>query len=248
MDATRIEKYIKAVLSAAESQNCNGLSTTALTKYLYLLDYYASLKEGSYAQSTADWIFHYFGPYSYQIDQTIRQMADTGALEVADVESVAGDGAIARIYKLPSNASRENLRSLGLPKGVPLRLETDLGRFRYDLRGLLNHVYFETEPMKSAKPGKILSFPGPNSEAKPEDVRSFKMQIEKSKAERIKTLMAKRAASFEKSRELKGKMTRGIYDEHYLAFESEISEVEQTANGDRAQRLRAKANLSRLYE
>jgi hypothetical protein len=175
-------------------------------------------------------------------------MADTGALEVEDVEADTGDGATARIYRLPSNASRINLRNLDLPKGVPLRLETDLGRFRYDLRGLLNHVYFETEPMKSAKPGKILSFLGPDSEAKPEDVRSFKMQIEKTKAERIKALMAKRVASFEKSRELKGRMARGIYDEQYIAFESEISEIAQTANGDKAQQLRATANLSRLYE
>jgi hypothetical protein len=102
--------------------------------------------------------------------------------------------------------------------------------------------------MKSAKPGKILSFLGPDSEAKPEDVRSFKMQIEKTKAERIKALMAKRVASFEKSRELKGRMARGIYDEQYIAFESEISEIAQTANGDKAQQLRATANLSRLYE
>ena len=102
--------------------------------------------------------------------------------------------------------------------------------------------------MRSAKPGKLLSFPGPDSEARPEDVRSFRMQIEKTKAERIKALMTKRAAAFEKSRELKGKVTRGIYDEHYIAFESELSEVAQEVNGDRGQHLKATANLSRLYE
>jgi len=66
-----------------------------------------------------------------------------------------------------------------------------------------------------------------NTDAKAEDVRSFKMQIEKTKADRIKALMAKRADSFQKSRELRGKATRGIYDEHYVAFQLEITEVTQ---------------------
>ncbi|AOY87827.1 hypothetical protein BKP64_06370 [Marinobacter salinus] len=248
MNATRIEQYIKAILAAAEGQGSNGLSTTALTKYLYLLDYYSSLRDSDYVQSTSDWIFHHFGPYSRKIDQTIRQMADTGSLTMEGVETEAGDGAVARIYRLPSNTSRASLRDLDLPRGVPLRLETDLGRFRYDLRSLLNHVYFETEPMQSAKPGKLLSFPGPDSEAKPEDVRSFRMQISKAKAERIQALMAKRAAAFLKSRELEEKPTRGIYDEHYMAFESELSEVANEVDGDKGQHLKASANLSRLYE
>jgi len=59
------------------------------------------------------------------------------------------------------------------------------------------------------------------------DQLAERLEREKTKADRIKALMAKRAASFQKSRELRGKATRGIYDEHYVAFQLEITEVTQ---------------------
>lgn len=248
MNEDRIGLYIKALLSAAETQGSDGLSTTALTKFLYLLDYYSCLKAADYTRVASDWKFHHFGPYSYQVDLTVKQMEADGSLVVESMETSSSEDATARIYRLPNWTSRTSLRDLELPKNVPLRLETDMSRFRYNVHALLNYVYFETGPMESAKPGKLLVFPGPGAEAKPEDVRVFKMQIEISKVERIKSLLASRAASLKESRQVKQSLARGIYDDHYFAFESRLSQVSAAGVEGEADSFRAIATLSGLYD
>ncbi|PAV24510.1 hypothetical protein CF392_15870, partial [Tamilnaduibacter salinus] len=124
MDQNEIKEHISALLLAAREQGWNGLSTTALTKFLYLLDYYSSVRSEHYSLLIDDWRFYHFGPYSSQVESAVSSMEKSGLLVATDLEDPSSEESYGRIFQLAEYQRPTRLRDLELPEKVPFRLET----------------------------------------------------------------------------------------------------------------------------
>jgi Antitoxin SocA-like, Panacea domain len=115
---------------------------TRLVKLLYLseLEYY---RRTGRRLTSLDWKFYHFGPYAFSLAQYIGD---------PDIDTLP--------FELPSLAGPES-ESLGT--GVEHDVNVTVADVVHtwggaDLNALLDYVYFETEPMASARRGDSLDF------------------------------------------------------------------------------------------
>jgi len=115
---------------------------TRLVKLLYLseIEYY---RRTGRRLTNLDWKFHHFGPYAFSLAQFIGDPnVDTLPLELRSLEE-----------SQPETRGRSSDHVLSV---VVADVVHEWGNA--DLNSLLDYVYFETEPMASAKRGDSLSF------------------------------------------------------------------------------------------
>ncbi|WP_211277019.1 hypothetical protein, partial [Tamilnaduibacter salinus] len=85
--------------------------------------------------------------------------------------------------------------------------------------------------------------PGPEAVAKTEDVHLFKMQIEKSKTEKVKALLSSRAEKLRRSETAASRRPSAIYDQHFHDFMDSITPIDSEGH----EQLSASATLD-LYK
>ena len=144
------------------------LLKTQLVKLLYLADVEA-LRSGLPRVTEVRWVFYKYGPYAAEVDRTLKELVGT---ELQETEGISARGRIYHTYK--SEAAEDYEAGLApWEKAILGRvLDRWLGE---DLNRLLDHVYFETEPMLEAEWGKPLDLslvqprrPGPSVRWTPE--------------------------------------------------------------------------------
>ncbi len=154
----QLEAIILAILVLAKGEGRGKILRTVLIKFLYLVDVYAAeASSGKETLTNLEWTFLHYGPYSERAAKAIEGLAKRGMLveEIIGAE-FSGDKEY-KLYSLPDYSSPKSLSDLGAPPRVKLMLSSDMKR--YDkLSSLLNYVYFNTAPMRDAKPGDILNF------------------------------------------------------------------------------------------
>jgi hypothetical protein len=132
---------------------------TRLVKLAYLVEL-AFAQAGAERVTDLDWRFHHYGPYATGVDQAIDSLLATKALRPVGPKA----GAVRPIHLYRARFPPARLL------GPELRAVTDevVARWgRADLEDLLNHVYFETAPMRSAVRGQKLDLAAEATEAKP---------------------------------------------------------------------------------
>lgn len=223
----RPEDLILALIRSAREQGVSGLTATAMVKYFYLVEHYSTQKGSEQHPLLEDWRFLHFGPFSPTLAQTIDAMESAGQLTVERREAGAeGEGEV-RIYGLPDHARVPRLEDLSLPRGVPLRIATDIRRFRYELPKLLDFVYFETEPMQHAVPGERLTFVGPAATATRDDFHVFPLQLKADQARDIKMRVQRMASRVRDDQEnAKKARVHAIYDASYMDFLAEVQPID----------------------
>jgi hypothetical protein len=153
-------QFIQALISdAAENNEPYTLTEIHIIKYIYLLDYYMAQANKGQPFTDFIWIFYSFGPFSYDLDTFIKELAFTGELKSEDVETRYEDNKIIKRYVFdPSYAQRKDIWKY-FPITVMVRIfQKDLQRFKNNTSSLLDYVYFYTEPMHGIKPGNRISF------------------------------------------------------------------------------------------
>jgi hypothetical protein len=136
---------IHEVYRQSRSKSVPPPFVTRVVKLIYLADLEWRRRHGG-PLANVEWRFLHFGPYAYEF---VPLLGDPD-MEVAEFE-----GRAARRFTFDS-------MELSVPR-VPGEVSSIIGDLvtrwgSADLNRLLDHVYFETEPMENARRGEILDF------------------------------------------------------------------------------------------
>lgn len=129
-----------------------GFGKTKLVKLIYLADveYYRARRK---TLTGAEWIFYHYGPYSFEIDDALAELAFDIPQE--SVQTAGGRAAI--VFKTAGHIKSRLGEHVQISElRLVNRVIGDWGET--ELNPLLNHVYFYTEPMKDAARGETLDF------------------------------------------------------------------------------------------
>ncbi len=156
---------------------------TRLVKLLYLLDV-ELYRLRQHVFTELDWIFYKYGPYSNEVETALSQ------LDISEVDiPIAG----ARVFqKLDIDIGQYEGRLEIETKAVIERLLEDWGTA--DLNELLDHVYFETEPMLKAKFKQRLDF----SMIKPKETKVERITLSDEAKSKLKELGIRLCAKLER--------------------------------------------------
>lgn len=119
---------------------------TKLVKFLYLADI-ARVQDRTRRLTDLDWIYFHYGPYAFELERRLDRLSG-GRLEVRGRDE-------ALLYVgAPDPPDAESW-----PDSTRLLLDRIVDRWAAEpLNALLDHVYFETEPMVAASRGDHLDF------------------------------------------------------------------------------------------
>jgi hypothetical protein len=143
---TDLLKYVIAELS----ERGFDVTKTALVKLLYLADVEA-VRRGRPRVSSLQWICFKYGPYAFEIEDTLRQISGK------DIDELAGLSTLGRAYRVYRSPDHEETPRVSPEERAIINVVLDRWGGE-DLNKILNYVYFETEPMLEAKWRQPLNF------------------------------------------------------------------------------------------
>lgn len=209
-----IADITEALLYDAKQVGVRSFTRTALTKYLYLLDYWVAKENNGKPYIGVEWKFHHYEPYSETISRNFDFLSTLPYINKVDVSREEKDFSL---YSLGEYTRNKTLVSLGISNFVRDRLLQAIKTFTGDLTGLLNFVYFETEPMQGISPGDILSFEHLIKQNFKQDIKPIKVGIDNlEKADKIKGLISKIGEKWEQAQNKSPLNIAPIKDTHYL--------------------------------
>jgi uncharacterized protein YwgA len=123
-----------------------------LTKILYLIDVENYSRRGK-TLTGLDWHFLFYGPYTSQIEDILRGLE----FDIPQEEVTTKEGYKAYTFR-PSRYAYVDVDDT-LSIGEKATVDNVIKRWGLeDLNSILDHVYFETEPMKQGTRGERLDF------------------------------------------------------------------------------------------
>jgi hypothetical protein len=178
-----------------------SLSPIRVVKFLYLADLYHARENKGETLTGWPWKFVYFGPYCGESIVALNEAVNNGLIDAKSFESKY-DEKDRFLYSCRSEMGFEVEKQLSIY--IWSSLKDAIKKWADDTPGLLDHVYYDTEPMKDVKRGDLLDF----SKARlPIELPKLEMKkISKSKAEKAKQLISAlreqyRASSYKLSEE-----------------------------------------------
>jgi hypothetical protein len=168
--------------------------------------YYARRNEGRTLTGWR-WKFVHYGPFCNEALEAIDAAVKEGMISALAYESTFDDE---QHFLYKAEAEKEPEVALRLPLYVTAPLQGAVRKWAGDTYGLLDHVYFETEPMKNVKPGDALDF---TKAKEPEPVRELHMRrLSKAMISQGKALIARMRES---QKECMVAEPAAIYDDVY---------------------------------
>jgi hypothetical protein len=162
------------------------LSPIRMVKFLYLADLYFARKNEGKTLTGWPWRFVHYGPFCSECLNAIDEAVNRGLIAAISYES-SFDEEEHLLYKCeleeqPDTASK-------LPFYVLGPLQTSIKKWADDTFALLDHIYFETEPMKNVDPGDTLDF---STAKEPEPFERIQMKkLSRNKIAEGRALIAK---------------------------------------------------------
>lgn len=142
----RLILYIVDQIQASEGMT----SKIRIVKLLYLIDV-AHYRMYGKLLTNLDWIFYRYGPYAFTIDNAIDQLG----FVLGEEEVTTARGHPAYIYRVDEEQSLEDIVAFA----TQAMIDRTIDRWALeDTRFLLDYVYTDTEPMRSASFGEKLDF------------------------------------------------------------------------------------------
>lgn len=133
-----------------------ALTAIRLVKFLYLADLYFARRNGGKTLTGWRWRFVHYGPFCGEALDAIKTATDRGVIAARAYESKFS-GEEKQVYS-GVDLDREPAVLNTLPTYVTLPLGGAVRTWGDDTAGLLDHVYFHTEPMQHARPDDVLDF------------------------------------------------------------------------------------------
>ena len=190
------------------------LSPIRLVKFLYLADVYHARYQSGRTLTGWPWRFVFYGPYCREAMAAIDRARSRGLLTARPYRSKYDQ----EEHVLYGGSGRDiaSLRS-ALPLSVVGELSAAIAKWGSDTQGLLDHVYFDTEPMKHVNRGSLLDFSQCAPRERPSDIVMKKLsreQITKAR-EAVRGLRQKLESGIVEQKE----RWRGeILDQNYVQF------------------------------
>jgi len=167
------EDLVRLIVWYASNRGAK-LTTLRLVKFLYLADlYHARVSEGK-TLTGWPWAFVYFGPFCPQALDAIESAAKRGLVQFGEYPSKYDDEKDYRLFEVEDTDQEPDLPNI-LPTYVWSRLQWAIQKWAADSSGLLDYVYFETEPMIEARRGEALDFAKAEKPEVPKKVEMKKM-------------------------------------------------------------------------
>lgn len=131
------------------------LTAVRVVKFLYLADLYYARAHSGRTMTDWPWAFVHFGPYCSESMEALDEAVKGSLIEAKPYTSRYTDE-----EKFVFRCDVEDVPALEsqLPNSVALPLRRAVHYWAGDTSALLDHVYFETEPMIPAKRGERLDF------------------------------------------------------------------------------------------
>jgi hypothetical protein len=126
------------------------LAKTKLVKLLYLIDV-ECYRRARASLTGLTWRFYHYGPYSVGVDNALRQLD----LDIPQEQVSTRGGFTAITFRPPPYLEVEPDQFLSAVQRRVVDRVLDRWALE-DLNSILDHVYFQTEPMKEARRGQIL--------------------------------------------------------------------------------------------
>jgi len=185
------------------------LSRVRLVKFIYLADLYWARENNGETLTGWQWKFVHYGPFCSESLAYIERAHHDGLIGKDSYESKFTDDDYF-VYWCKENRTDIERK---LPIYLTSPLHEAISKWGDDTFGLLDYVYFETEPMLEAKKGDLLDFSKARKPEKPEPIEMIKLspkQVAKGKEiiERLKT-------KYKKGLESQTRAPKPIYDEVY---------------------------------
>jgi len=185
------------------------LSPIRLVKFLYLADLYWARENNGKTLTGWPWKFVHYGPFCNESLEYIEKAYSDGLIDKGAYESKFVDDDYFLYWCKEDRTDIERK----LPIYLISPLHEAISKWGDDTFGLLDYVYFETEPMLDAKRGDLLDFSKARRPEKPEPIEMIKLspkQVAKGKEiiERLKT-------RYKKGLESQAGAPEPIYDEVY---------------------------------
>jgi len=162
-----------------------SLTPIRVVKFLYLADLYHARENRGETLTGWPWKFVYFGPYCGESIVALNEAVNNGLIDAKSFESKY-DERDRFLYTCHLEKEPDTANDLSLY--VWSSLKEAIKKWADDTPGLLDHVYYDTEPMEDVKRGDLLDF----SKARlPIELPKLEMKkISKSKAEKAKQLIS----------------------------------------------------------
>lgn len=197
------------------------LSPIRLIKFLYLADLYHARRNSGVTLTGWPWSFVHYGPFCRESLDAIRMAVVEGLIEAIPYVSQFDDEEHL-LYRC--SVDSEDTNKLTFPFYVSGPLQGAVKKWAGDTFALLDHVYFETEPMAAVRPGDLLDF-SKAREPKPSKEVSMN-KLSKEKIARGKELVSKIRASQSRFQpeSFRTGQERPVYDEAYFEAVNYLNE------------------------
>lgn len=215
-----ILKLIQYITSLATDRG-EVLSPIRLVKFLYLADLYHARRNAGATLTGWPWRFVHYGPFCRESLEAIRIAVAEGLIEAVPYVSQFDDEEHL-LYRCSVDEQPGGVPDV--PFYVTGPLQGAVRRWAGDTFALLDHVYFETEPMAAVQPGGLLDFskarePRPSKDVSMKKLSKEKIARGKELVSKIKTSQSRfQPESFRIGRE------RPIYDEAYFEAVNYLNE------------------------
>jgi hypothetical protein len=189
MNAPLVQDITYYLLSRATREKVS-IGTTKLVKLLYLIDHEFYRWERK-TLTDAPWLFYHYGPYS---EELVSAVATTDGIQPEPIQEFT-DGKFYRGYRVTK--WRDDV-SAAWPPAVRGIVESVYDRWHgVDLPLLLDHVYFETQPMLHATRFQPLDFSViPDPRIPVETARDFSKFISKGKTVELQQRLLARQGGY----------------------------------------------------
>ena len=214
----KIEELIHAIVWYT-SRRGERLTTLRLVKFLYLADLYHARVSNGKTLTNWPWAFVYFGPWCKQVNDAVDNAVEHDLLLSKEYPSEHDDDKDYRLFWLEDTEEDPKVID-ALPTYVWSKLQWAIRKWADDSYGLLDYVYFETEPMIEAKPGAVLDF---SQSRMPEVPKKIDMKkIPKAKMEEAKKAPARLGEKYKNG--LSSGPPQGPTDAVFREFVSKLDE------------------------
>jgi hypothetical protein len=185
------------------------LSRVRLVKFIYLADLYWARENNGETLTGWPWKFVHYGPFCSESLAYIERAHHDGLIEKDSYESKFTDDDYF-VYWCKENRTDIERK---LPIFLTSPLHEAISKWGDDTFGLLDYVYFETEPMLDARKGDLLDFFKARKPEKPEPIEMIKLS--QKQVAKGKEIIEKLKAKYKKGLERQSKTPQPIYDEVY---------------------------------
>lgn len=149
MSTKLLERLILYIIDKVESEG-GAMSTIRLVKFLYLIDVEHYRRYGQ-TLTGLEWVYHKYGPYAFALPDSFARLR----LDMEEEEYITLEGHKGRRFHVYVPQDITDI----LPFAKQVLVDRVLKWWMWeDTNVLLEHVYFETEPMQRGQRGKVLDF------------------------------------------------------------------------------------------